>query len=115
MKKIDTLIELIENNENLHDILAKMMDIASRDSYSKGDLMDLALDNSSNIDPAMPLGFNDDMAEWNIRPFPYVMDYRGSKFGKPLNLYEGVIERLFEAFKSSGLNESTTFHKEIEI
>jgi len=41
------------------------------------------------------------MAEWAVNPFAYVMDYRGQSNGKPLNLYESVVDKLFKTVKEA--------------
>lgn len=102
--KRETLIEFLDNNPEVTDILCEFASLAMQHNTSKGDIATFALSDTRSIDYSMPTGFYDDMAQWQVNPFPYVMDYRNQSFGKPLNLYEGVIEKLFDAFKNAELS-----------
>ncbi len=104
MRKKEILTKLINENKDVEDLLYSIVSLAKQDSYTKGDLMKLTLGEGQNIDASLPKEFIDDMSEWQVNPFSYVMDHTQRKyFGKPLNLHEKIWNQLMETIKKAEL------------
>ena len=100
--KRETLIKLINDNEDVVTLLYSIVS-AAKCGHTKGDLMKLAIGEGQNADVSLPQSFVDDMAEWQVNPFSYVMDFTDDTFGKPVNLHERIWNQLMETIKKTEL------------